>query len=83
VSYFYCAEPIIYTEELKMIEKRTINCKDCKQPREAFLNGKLDERNKRWVDVEGKLFAGRVCPQCKNKRVREKMAEMRFKRRAG
>lgn len=61
-----------------MQESRTIICKDCKLPQVAFLDGKFgDDKTKRWVDNEGRLFNGLLCPGCQVKRVGERLKNNR------
>ena len=52
-------------------------CKICKQLKNRIQSGKFDTRNKKYVDENGKLWSGSICPPCNTERV--KLA-MRIKR---
>lgn len=48
-------------------------CKICKQMKKRIMDGKFDEKNKRWKDENGKLWSGSYCPDCNKERVKIKM----------
>lgn len=47
-----------------MEDRKIVRCKTCNVLKEATLSGTFDGVNKRWVDSNGKLFNGKVCPDC-------------------
>lgn len=65
-----------------MIERRIINCKVCREDKEAIQNGTYDGKNKRWVDNEGRAFNGKVCAPCNLNRVKNNMKKLRFDRQS-
>lgn len=59
-------------------EVSQIICKICKQIKARILAGKFDdEKNKKWVDSTGKLFNGKVCPDCHRDNVKKQVKEKR------
>lgn len=64
-----------------MTETKVIICKVCEQPKVAILAGKFDNRNKKWVDEEGKAFNGLTCSSCNSSRVKNNMKKLRFDRK--
>lgn len=61
------------------MEANKAHCKTCKQLKNRILDGKFDHVNKRWVDENGWLWSGKICPVCNLERVRNKMREKRNK----
>jgi len=62
-----------------MNEMRKIQCKTCKIIKEAILDDKYpDNINKRWRDVKGNLFNGRVCPECHRVKMKEHIKKIRL-----
>lgn len=49
-------------------------CKICKEIRTRYLDKTYPAGAKRWVDVNGKMFNGKVCPNCHNSHVRQRKA---------
>ena len=49
-------------------EKNICTCKKCGVDKTRKFIGKFDGRNNKYVDDNGKLWNGRVCPSC-HKRV--------------
>lgn len=63
-----------------MIEKNLSTCRLCGVPKERIEDGKYGEsRNKRWRDEEGRLWRGRVCPDCHKGEMKERMVKSRTK----
>lgn len=54
-----------------------IICKVCKQIKSRLQAGKFDEKNKKWVDEKGKLFNGKVCPDCHRDKMKEQVKAKR------
>lgn len=60
-------------------EKSTIMCKVCKLIKTRILVGKFDDKNKKWVNEDGKLFNGKTCPDCHKDKVRNETKQRRNK----
>jgi hypothetical protein len=46
-------------------DSSTIQCKGCNQLKTRYRAGKfLNGKDTRFVDADGKLFNGKLCPQC-------------------
>ena len=45
-----------------MEEKNLRKCKVCGEMKSRILDGKFDDKNKRWKDETGKLWNGNICP---------------------
>lgn len=58
-------------------EKSVIKCRECGELRTRYLDGTYDGLNKRWRDKEGKVFNGKVCPECHLFRTKVNMRKMR------
>lgn len=59
------------------VETSVIVCKICKQMKTRYQNGMFDIKSKRWVDEHGKLFNGKVCPECHKNKVKEQIKNKR------
>jgi hypothetical protein len=53
-------------------------CRLCEQIKLRRFVGKFDDKNKKYVDDQGKLWNGRVCPQCHSDRSRSNMKRLRM-----
>lgn len=53
-------------------------CRVCEKIKLRKLVGKFDDRNKKYVGACGKLWNGRVCPQCHRDKVKHGMKKMRM-----
>lgn len=60
-----------------MNETNKRQCKICKDLKDRTLQGKFNEKDKKWVDPEGKLWNGSVCPPCNRDRVKNLMKKLR------
>ena len=60
-------------------ETSTVICKVCKELKTRIQDGMFDHKNKRWIDENGVLYNGRVCPSCH----KAKQAENQRKKRKG
>jgi hypothetical protein len=58
-------------------------CKVCNEEKDKISLGsyRSKESSKRWVDLEGKQWNGRICPDCQRKRARSNMHIIRENRR--
>ena len=54
-----------------MEEKQSKVCKICNKLKYRILDGKFDDINKRWINEDGKLWNGLVCPPCHKIRMKE------------
>lgn len=64
-----------------MIESNKSHCKQCGVLKSRIEDGKYpNSKNKRYKDEEGKLWSGRVCPQCQVLKTKENQRKLRFKR---
>lgn len=52
-------------------------CKICKELKDRTLIGKFNDKDKKWIDPEGKLWNGNVCPPCNRNRVKDLMKKLR------
>jgi hypothetical protein len=59
------------------MDERT--CKKCHHIKTRIQDGFFDaeEKNKRFVDTEGKLWNGNTCPSCNHDRVKIEMQKIR------
>lgn len=64
------------------MEKDMSTCRKCGQIKTRILEGKFDDKNKRYLDENGFLWNGRTCPDCHKANVRERMAKLRLSRKA-
>lgn len=63
-----------------MSEERNIRqCKRCKVLKERILQGKFNDKDKKWSDPEGGIWNGHTCPTCTRIRVKESMRKLRNK----
>lgn len=63
-----------------MIEKNLSTCKLCLEKKQRAEDGKYGEsRNKRWRDESGRLWRGRVCPDCHKTEMKSRMIAKRSK----
>ncbi len=63
-----------------MIEKNLSTCRVCEESKERIEDGKYGEsRNKRWRDETGRLWRGRVCPDCHKSEMKGRMIKSRSK----
>lgn len=59
---------------------QTKTCKICKELKNRIQLGTFGKKsNKRWVDTDGKLWNGLVCPDCHRKRALVNMHNLRAK----
>lgn len=58
-------------------ERNKRQCKVCKEIKDRILQGKFNLKDKKWVDPEGGLWNGSVCPKCNRDRVRGLMKKLR------
>jgi hypothetical protein len=66
-----------------MQEQNMHQCKRCGLSKEKILIGKYPEgRCKKWVDKNGKIWNGRICPDCNVLRANEVMRKAREMRKA-
>lgn len=64
-----------------MTESNLSHCKVCAQLKHRIEDGKYpNSQNKRYKDEQGKLWSGRVCPQCQVLKTKENQRKLRFKR---
>ena len=45
-------------------------CKACGQIKTRFFAGKFNKKDKKWLDADGSLWNGHVCPDCHRDRCR-------------
>lgn len=63
-----------------MKEQNLSTCRTCEQPKERIEDGKYGaSRNKRWRDETGRLWRGRVCPDCHKIEMKDRMVKLRAK----
>jgi len=60
-----------------MAEENVTICKLCGLLKRRILIGKFDDKNKKWADESGKLWNGKLCPQCQVIRSKENMRKNR------
>lgn len=61
-------------------EENLSKCTGCEEIKPRIQNGMYpDGRNKRWTDVEGKLWVGRRCPECVTGNMKVRMKATRAK----
>jgi hypothetical protein len=58
-------------------------CRVCGKIKQRRFVGKFDDRNKKYVDENGKLWSGRICPSCHKDRVKHRMKRLRKYGKAG
>jgi hypothetical protein len=59
-------------------ESNLRKCKKCQVLKIRILDGKYDNgRDKRWLDDEGKIWNGSLCPLCNVERARTTMKRLR------
>ena len=46
-----------------MEEVNLRKCKICGEMKQRILDGKFDDKNKRWKDETGKVWNGSICPR--------------------
>jgi Zn-finger protein len=56
-------------------------CKICSKIKLRRLVGKFDDKNKKYIDENGKLWNGRKCPLCHQKSIKENMKKLRVIRK--
>lgn len=69
-------------EEITKIEReyKSILCKICNTVKLAFFDGYFgDGKSKRWIDEDGLLFNGKICPICQVHKTRENMRKLRHR----
>jgi hypothetical protein len=55
-------------------------CKVCNELKTRIQFGTFtDKKDKRWVDGDGKMWNGRMCPQCQVIKAAENMKKLRGK----
>ena len=63
-----------------MEEKNLTTCRICQETKLRIEDGKYGaSRNKRWRDEEGKIWRGRVCPDCHKTEMKDRMIKARKK----
>lgn len=65
-----------------MLEQNLSTCRVCGENKERIEDGKYtggSGRNKRWRDDTGRLWRGRVCPDCHKSEMKERMVKARAK----
>ena len=63
-----------------MLEQNLSTCRVCGENKERIEDGKYGEsRNKRWRDDSGRLWRGRVCPDCHKLDMKTRMIKSRAK----
>lgn len=63
-----------------MLEKNLSTCRICGESKERIQDGKYGEsKNKRWRDSNGKIWRGRVCPDCHKSHMKQRMVDFRKK----
>lgn len=68
------------SEEVKA-ERSLIKCRECGETKVRISDGKYpDKKNTRWVDEQGRLFNGKLCPSCQTEKAKAKMKELRFRK---
>lgn len=72
----YSRIQVLYHKEPNM-ETSVIQCKVCKKDKTRILRGYFVSLNKKWVDENGKLFNGKMCPDCHNEKIRVQTSERR------
>ena len=53
----------------------------CKELKQRIPNGKFNEKDPRFIDENGKLWNGNICPKCVVERSRERMKALRASRK--
>jgi predicted adenine nucleotide alpha hydrolase (AANH) superfamily ATPase len=67
-----------------MEERNLSTCRSCEETKIRIEDGKYGEsKNKRWRDAEGKIWRGRVCPECHKLEMKERMINKRKKDKPG
>lgn len=61
------------------MEVSVIKCKECGELKKRHLDGTYDGINKRWRDEEGRVFNGKLCPECHQFRSKVNMRKLREK----
>lgn len=63
-----------------MEEKNLTTCRVCQETKMRTEDGKYGtSRNKRWKDENGKIWRGRVCPDCHKAEMKNRMIKSRQK----
>lgn len=62
-------------------ETNVKECKVCKEKKLRILYGKFPSMDNKYVDEKGDLWSGRTCPPCNKERIKNKMKDMRIKRK--
>ena len=52
-------------------------CRGCEKLKVRKHDGSFDGKNKKFVDEEGKLWNGRICPACHKARVKTQLKQKR------
>jgi hypothetical protein len=60
-------------------ETSVIKCKKCLETKTRYLAGKYSKGDKKWVDEQGKMWNGHVCPPCNQIRAAGTMKASRSK----
>lgn len=63
-----------------MTESNLVHCKHCKKLKERIEDGKFNKTNKRFKDINGKLWNGKTCPDCHAEKIKMSMKKLRFLR---
>ena len=63
------------------MEANLTTCKKCQLIKVKVLSGMFNTIQKRFVDENGGLWNGSTCASCNRERVRNKMQELRVKRK--
>jgi hypothetical protein len=65
-----------------MYETDLSQCKICQKIKVKKYIGKYDANNKKFTNENGKLWVGRICPECHKDRVKHNMRSLRADRKA-
>jgi len=69
-------------EVLEQKEQNLVRCKKCNDLKFRILCGKFNNgKDKRWIDENGKLWNGKLCPECNKKRSLVTMRKIRNERK--
>lgn len=60
-----------------MSESNLVICKVCEQPKQRVCIGTYTSKNRKYTDQHGKLWNGKVCPQCHRNKIKNSMYTMR------
>lgn len=58
-------------------------CRLCLRKQLRIIIGKFPSNNKKYADEQGRLWNGRLCGECNNNRIKNKMQELRKRSELG